>query len=217
MKYIQKKSEPKELVEWKQQDKMYQRGKPLWNRLPTEVKGIVRQSILEEQGSICCYCEREIGDNDFHTEHLRPQGKGGFPEDQLDYNNLLCSCQKNLEKGEPRQCGNAKGSWYDSKLLVSPLDSNCEQQFEFTIDGHIQSAKDSQAAAHTIDKLELGSDKLNALRKSVLEGFIAADLNTEEMQRFIEYYLKKQKGNKFSAFYTTIQNLSRELVKYAVA
>ncbi|MEN8219842.1 MAG: hypothetical protein ABFS56_26535 [Pseudomonadota bacterium] len=74
------------------------------------------------------YRPKEI-DNKIHQlfrliEHFRPQKQ--YPELKLEYNNLLCSCQFELQKTEPRHCGNAKGSWFDENLTISPLEPSCE-------------------------------------------------------------------------------------------
>ncbi|MFT4929251.1 MAG: hypothetical protein ACI8WB_005382, partial [Phenylobacterium sp.] len=145
--------------------------------------------------------------------HLKPQQT--FAPNILDYDNLLCSCQLELSKGEPRHCGNAKGSWYDASLLVSPLDSTCEQQFTFTLDGYINPAGDNAASVQTIKHLALDSDKLRNMREAVIEAFIMDDdISSVEVERFITYYLLK-KDNRFNAFHTTISSLTQELIKLA--
>jgi uncharacterized protein (TIGR02646 family) len=71
---------------------------------------------MEEQGFICCYCERRLEERESHIEHLRPQYP--YVNDQLKYQNMLCSCLKQLNAGEPRHCGNLKGNWYDENQFV---------------------------------------------------------------------------------------------------
>ncbi|MFT4926891.1 MAG: 5-methylcytosine-specific restriction endonuclease McrA, partial [Phenylobacterium sp.] len=71
MKHIVKNDEPDEFLDHKAQDKMYQRGNPRWNRVRADVKTAIRESLLIEQGYICCYCERPIGRGDCHIEHLK--------------------------------------------------------------------------------------------------------------------------------------------------
>lgn len=93
-------------------------------------------ALMAEQGYICCYCERRLTNDDSHIEHFRPQSDPTV--DPLDFGNLLCSCQNQLKKGEPRHCGNLKGEWFDRDLLVSPLIPGCEDRFAFTGDGEIK-------------------------------------------------------------------------------
>ena len=73
MKFINKNQEPKDLENWKQQDKMFLRGNPKWNRVQTSIKDVIRNSLREEQGYICCYCERRLLENDSHIEHFKPK------------------------------------------------------------------------------------------------------------------------------------------------
>lgn len=212
MKAIVKNTEPQALLDWKDEDKMFKRGKPNWDRVSGPIKADIRASLLSEQGYICCYCESSIDIGDCHVEHLKPQGQ--FPLEQLDYDNLLCSCQLSLNKGEPRHCGNAKGSWYDRLLFVSPLDPNCESHFEFTLDGHIKATEGDLGSIATIQHLALNSDKLQALRAAAIEPFIMDDISQEEMAIFVKHYLTKDE-QRFNAFYNTIKGLSHELIEMA--
>ena len=212
MKYIVKESEPLEFTNWKKQDKMFQRGNPKWNRVPSSVKDNIRASLKKEQGYICCYCERELRNNDYHIEHFKPKDK--FSALQLDYSNLICSCQLELKQGEPRHCGNSKGSWFDNNLLISPLNPNCEQQFVFTYNGHILPSNDTNIAAKiTIEKLQLDIDKLVDLRKKAIEPFIELfideNLDANELEKFVNAYLIEKENNngRYNEFYTTIKYL----------
>lgn len=207
MKFIIKQQEPKEFSDWKSNDKMYQRNKPNWNRLPSNIKEIIRKKLVYEQGGICCYCERQLVGNDFHIEHLKPKDKNKYPELQLEYDNLICSCQFELEKEEPRHCGNSKGSWYDETHIISPLNPDCEKQFKYTHDGHIEpNGTTNIMASTTIQKLRLDLDRLNKMREKAIEPFLDEALTLEEMQLFAEKYLEKENG-KFNPFYTTIKYL----------
>jgi len=205
MKYIEKSSvEPSSLSDWKAQDKMYKRAKAKWKRFGKPYKEEFKKDLIDEQGGICCYCEQKLKIDDAHLEHLLPQKLDSFSESLFDYNNLLCSCQKELTKGEPRHCGNSKGSWYDENLLVSPLDTECEVKFKYNSDGTIEPT--DEASQLTINHLQLGIDKLNNLRNNAIEPFLDEELSIEEVQLFAKEYLK-QKDGKYNEFYTTIQYL----------
>ena len=184
---------------------MYQHDQPNWNRLKSSLREIIKDSLVAEQGGICCYCERELLENDLHTEHLKPQSK--FPELQLEYDNLLCSCQLELKSMEQNHCAMNKKDWFDEKLFISPLNPSCQSQFKYTFDGYIQ-ARDTNdlAAKTTIKKLNLNVPKLVAMRRNAIGVFIDADLNLEEVSQFAQGYLEP-KENKFNPFYTSIQNL----------
>lgn len=210
MKFITKGGEPDKILEWKSKDKMYQRGKPNWNRLKSELKELLRDSISAEQGYICCYCERRLNTNEMHIEHFKPKDPNKFPLNQLDYDNLFCSCQLELEKGEPRHCGNSKGSWFDEDIIISPLEPNCETKFKYTIDGQIlPEDKNDIGARATIEKLKLDIDKLNKLREKAIEPFLDEDLTQEDLDEFVQGYLVEKEDNDgyYNEFYTTIKYL----------
>ncbi len=47
MKYIEKGNEPLFFSEWKKKDKMYQREKPNWNRLNSDERKKLRNSLIK--------------------------------------------------------------------------------------------------------------------------------------------------------------------------
>jgi len=149
---------------------------PTYEDLSGTIKEEVKNSLMKEQGYICCYCERRLTDDDSHIEHFNPRSNNAA--NPLDYTNMLCSCQNRLEQGEPRHCGHLKGDWFDNQLLVSPLDPDCEGRFAYTADGKIQPAtKSSDAARMTIVKLGLNINKLCALRNKAIEPFLDENLS----------------------------------------
>ncbi len=197
MKQIKKGSEPKKFTEWK--GLANDNWQPSYNNLRNPEKSIVKTALMEEQGYICCYCEQEVIATDSHIEHFLPQEC--YPEKALDFSNMLCSCQNQIKKGEPRHCGNLKG---DDKLLISPLDEDCEKYFKYTYDGYIEPV--NEKARTTIKKLGLDITKLNALRRDAIEPFIDGLLTEEELMEFVSAFLKKVDG-KYPPFYTTINFL----------
>jgi uncharacterized protein (TIGR02646 family) len=96
MRYIKKQEAPPEFTEWKAQEN--EDWKPFWNSKATNFrnpqKEIVHQSLLTEQGYICCYCQRRINLNNSHIEHFKPKDESCYPELSLEYTNFLASCQK---------------------------------------------------------------------------------------------------------------------------
>ncbi|MEB3174076.1 MAG: retron system putative HNH endonuclease, partial [Cyanobacteriota bacterium] len=98
MKYIQKQAEPLELIQFKNQ--INDNWKPNYADL---YKPPIKQALMQEQGFICCYCEQRLDPEDCHIEHFQPQSDPSV--DPLDFSNMLCSCQNQMQKGEPRHCG----------------------------------------------------------------------------------------------------------------
>lgn len=202
MKHIQKHREPAQFTQWKADNKNL---KVTYDDLHGDIKNIVKQGLMEEQGYICCYCERRLEERDSHIEHLRPQHP--YENDQLNYENMLCSCLKQLRAGEPKHCGALKLNWFDENQFVSPLDPGCEIRFEYTEAGEIKPRKDDKAAETTIAKLGLNIDKLIALRHDAIKPFQDETLTSEELRRFVTGYLQPDSEGRFNPFYTTIHYL----------
>ena len=198
MKRIAKGPEPNAFSSWKAADHMAHR--PRWARVPRSERGAVHASLMREQGFLCCYCEARVTAEDSHVEHFRPRDT--FEGLQLDYDNLLCSCQRNLKGGEPRHCGNKKGRWFKEDLLVSPLAADCEERFRFTADGCIRPRKANDAAATaTIRRLGLDLPKLRGLRRA------AVDALYNDPPKEIDRLLGKPADAVFQPYYSTIKQV----------
>ncbi len=204
MKYIQKGIEPQELTDWK--SLANDDWQPDYDSMGGQLKTIVKESLMQEQGYLCCYCERRLTLNDSHIEHFVPQSNADI--DPLDYSNILCSCQNRLNKGEPRHCGNLKGKWFDSELLISPFDPDCENKFLFIADGRIKPSETGDYSADiTIKKLGIDIPKLNDLRRKAIEPFIDDILSEQELKIFVTAYLEPDSQGAFGEFYMAIKSL----------
>ncbi len=200
MKYITKGQEPQELLDFKAAEN--ENWKPRYGDLTSEAKTALKASLMQEQGWICCYCERRLEDNDSHIEHLRPRSKPQFAAAELEYSNLLCSCQERLKPKEPRHCGTAKDDWYEETLMVSPLDQTCEDRFQFTADGGVYARQNGDVAAQkTIEALNLGIAKLQAMRAAAIEGLL--DLMPADVTR----YLRRDADGTFPPFFVAIRQV----------
>lgn len=207
MKYIKKNVEPQVLVNLK--EKANADWQPTYdNDLRGSDKEEVKKSLMAEQGYICCYCERELTDDDSHIEHFKPQSAG---VDSLDFGNMLCSCLgASHSRREPRHCGFKKDNWHDDDptMMVSPLDKNCEARFKYLGDGRIEpETKSDQGAKETIRRLGLDIPKLNDMRGKSIEPFLDEDLSSDDMRTFVSGYLKKKSSGRFGEFWTTIKYL----------
>lgn len=181
MKYIKKGEEPEDLGKFKASAN--EDWKPTYNDLRSKEKTNIHQNLLEEQGYSCCYCGMGIDKENSHIEHFKPRSV--FPEEQLNYNNLLASCQREREKNEPVHCGVKKADWYDKNLIVSPLEPDSSDFFLYTGSGEILPTNipdKKETAVTTIDKLGLDIDKLNAMRREAINGIVEAVENLEESE-----------------------------------
>jgi uncharacterized protein (TIGR02646 family) len=186
VKYIKKSEEPESFTVWK--NLANEDWQPTWDDFRKPQKTDVHDSLLQEQGFICCYCGRRINTDDSHLEHLKPRTT--YPQSALEYTNILASCQKDTVRKEPLHCGKIKDKWYDDNLMISPLDVNCAEFFRYTDDGQILATNNSEkqlAAETTIDKLALNIDKLKNLRAKSIEPIleIINTITEEERQNLI--------------------------------
>ncbi len=85
MKYIEKNEEPKKFADWKKRE-----NPTTWKYLRYSVKSTVRDSLIDEQGHICCYCGTKIQKDNTRIEHLKP--REFYKQDIFNYSNLLASC-----------------------------------------------------------------------------------------------------------------------------
>ncbi len=204
MKYIQKGLEPVEFIEWKAlSNKDWQAD---WNNFQKPEKVIVHQALLNEQGYICCYCEQRLNKTTSHIEHFRPRET--YPDLTLIYNNFLCSCPgwKQGKSTDPQEhCGASKANWFDEKLMVSPLNPDCEKYFQYTAIGEIRpnyAAPESKAAEATINHCKLNHAILIKMREEALEGL--DDLTQDEAIKLIKSYQQRDVNGQYEAFCSVI-------------
>lgn len=184
MKYIQKSAPPESLEEYKKTE-----GASFDDLSDnhTNIKRELKNSLIAEQGGICCYCGTRIDRTDSMIEHFKPKAKNCFPELQLEYSNLLASClggavERRTNKKFPIFCDANKR---DRVINVSPTDPDCESYFEYDSAGHIHGT--TPEAQHAIRILNLDNDVLNNRRKAAIGAYIKLpkDTNWQEEIRFL--------------------------------
>lgn len=155
---------------------------PGYGDLQNPQKRKLHESLLREQGWVCCYCGRQIDLHDSHIEHFRPQER--YAELALNYENLHASCIRETQPGKPLHCGHAKGADFDEALQISPLDAQCESRFAYTLDGGIMPSDTTDVqAAYMIELLRLDIAFLRNRRSAeVCSVFDAAFLETATVQ-----------------------------------
>lgn len=163
MRFIKKTSEPQFLIEFKSEFKKINRSDAAYDNINSDLKDNLKDILSYEQSFICCYCMKRIKIDNSHIEHLKPQS--GYSQDSLDYFNLLVSC--NGINNSNNNCGHKKGSWYDEKVFISPLDKDCEKYFSYSLSGKIDSSSDN--GNKTIEKLNLNSYHLVRARKAMID------------------------------------------------
>jgi len=151
--------------------------------------------LVKEQKYICAYCCCEIDEESAHNEHIEPRHpRVGVSKRSLDYNNIVASC---YGFAGDETCGAKKENEYDETRFVSPLDSECEANFSYNPNGHMEGDE------YTIELLNLNSYKLKQAREAVYRTImymdkkdielIYCDYENESLQPFINvirWYLK---------------------------
>lgn len=130
----------------------------------------LRAALCVEQGHICCYCMQRIQPDADHMKIEHWRCRDSYPDEQLDYRNLLAACNGN--EGQPRSkqhCDTRKGN---SLLSWNPADPvhNVETVITYLGNGRIKSS-DHTLNGELNSVLNLNEVFLVNNRKAVLESF----------------------------------------------
>lgn len=219
MKYISKGSPPAELRHWFDQQPV-EEGRRIncsYRVMPSEVKVVVKQRLLDEQGRLCCYTGRRIDEQSSHIEHFKPQSLCANHED-VDYNNLLAAYPGDNEKRKCSYGAHARDNC-DESLLVSPLHPSCEHSFRFNEYGAIQAAdSNDQRAQETINRLRLHDQSLTELRKQAIVSALYRKNQPHspaQLQTIVERYCLRDGNNHFFPFCYVIVQAAQELIRKA--
>ncbi|PAX52396.1 retron system putative HNH endonuclease [Brunnivagina elsteri] len=202
MKYINKSQEPGSLTVWNRKQ-----GKKIsnWKSFNKSVKEDVYQSLLREQGYICCYCGINISRRNCHVEHFRPKSK--YQDLTFTYTNLIASCQgeDEVRPTKPVHCGHKKTNWFDDDLMISPLNPQCVNYFRYSGSGDILPTNDVEmqiAAKTTIDILALNIDKLRKMRRVAVDAVLEMieGLSDAEVKLLAEGYQRVDDSGKYTPF-----------------
>lgn len=172
MKHVTKGQPAPEFEAWKVSDDP--NWAPGYVDLQNPQKRKLHESLLNEQGWVCCYCGRQIDLHDSHIEHFRPQER--YADLALNFENMHASCIRETQPGMPLHCGHAKGADFDEALQISPLDAHSESRFTYTWDGDIipSDVTDTQAA-YMVELLKLDIAFLRDRRLEVIGRIFDAD------------------------------------------
>ncbi|NMD68765.1 TIGR02646 family protein [Bacillus sp. DNRA2] len=211
MKHIHKKPSPSAFEHWKSSAG----PQASYTTIPPSIKAIVRQSLLDEQFWLCCYCGLSLTRNNVHIEHFRPQSK--FKSLQLDYQNLHASCMGKLIHHEAELsdfCGHSKKDWFDPVLMVSPLDPDCESYFEYGFDGTIRAANHHRGAEETIHRLGLNTYLPRKQREEAINAILdIIDLSdTDQIKLMIRFLETPDETNRLPSFSFVIARLLKSLL-----
>lgn len=168
MKYIKKGESPQSLEEYKKTEGASYKD---LNKNHTWIKREIKNSLITEQGGICCYCGTRIEQTDSVIEHFKPKARDLFPELQLEYSNLLASCfggqiDKRTNRRFPLCCDASKKY---RVIEVSPTDPDCESCFKYDDEGNIYGT--TPEARHAIQILNLNNEVQKNRRRAAIQAY----------------------------------------------
>lgn len=202
MKQILKSPAPRELTQWFKAQHSSDQGQIncRYPNLPSDIRSIIKQRLLEDQGYICCYTGIRINDDRSHIEHLKPQSRYFKNNEDVDYDNLLAA----YPGANANQClygAHAKADWYDEDHLISPLSSQCETAFQFDLEGRIQSTASNTAAQNTTDRLKLNDASLTEMRQQAIQGLLFDDsISIKQAEKLLAEIYQKDSHQKLRPF-----------------
>lgn len=106
----------------------------VWTELEAEAKRDIKEALLKQQRSVCCYCTCTISYETMKVEHWAPQK--GFESKRLDWDNLLAACDGGERSSGELHCDSSKGS---SSITLDPSRQEHIQKLKYSMSGRISS------------------------------------------------------------------------------
>ncbi|MBR5509859.1 MAG: hypothetical protein IKV59_07380 [Lachnospiraceae bacterium] len=197
---IIKQSEPDHFRLWKQNFRNVNGRDAVYDDLmETSEYGMLKNSLLEEQGYICCYCEKAIGRGgmrDCNIEHFMPRHPDSrflssqeceqCKNAQMDYANLFASCLGEHAYSADH-CNHKKDNWFDFEVCVSPAEDEIETLFGFRADGKIFAIGSNKKGEELRRHLGLDSYVLNEQRKAAYDTVMEIEFGSDELLDDVSY------------------------------
>lgn len=197
---------------------LQEQKKVIWEKLSGSDKQNVKLSLLQEQGFICCYCQRPIAlDKNTIIEHFNARSTN--PEQMFDYENMFACCDggdsdRTNKIRTPVYCGAKKD---DKSLPISPLDANCENHFKYIKEDSpdkdnkplVIIESDTKEGKSAIRILNLDNKFLNKRRGEFIDGFIQG-ISKEEIEESL-LKIKQKQDRKFEPFCVALEQILQSL------
>jgi uncharacterized protein (TIGR02646 family) len=202
MRWIRKRTEPRELTEWRLRYRTDVNFGYDLLRKDQMVTNALTGSLLEEQGWLCAYTGRSIDDLSCHIEHLKAQAHcvRGEGED-VSYRNLVACFPGPNYGGEYPYGAHQKKAWPapgEEHQFLSPLEESCERRFHFSYGGKVKPANGTdEAARRTIEKLKLDHSELTDLRRAAIRGALQPNdrwLTRKQAEHLLQRYNTPARG-----------------------
>lgn len=211
MKYIRKGASPRQLIEWFNCQPM-ENGERIncrYEQLDSEVKKIVEQQLLQEQGWLCCYTGMSITGDNFHIEHLVPRSvsKSQGTHEDVNYQNMLAAYPQG-------NCPFGAKIRENKPFPVTPLQPICEHKFRFDLDGHITGIDED--ANTTINCLRLDHEMLDEMRKAAIDEVLFPNhhrLSPAQINVIVRDYCSRNGSRRFPKFCFVVAQAAQQLLE----
>jgi uncharacterized protein (TIGR02646 family) len=191
-----------------------------YREMPREVKSVVLEALVDEQGQLCAYTMRRIDANMSHIEHVKPESLCRLDArgSDLDFANMLACFPR---EGMPRFCrygAQKKEDWWNAALFVSPLSPTCERMFRFKRDGTVSALPASAAARNTIRILALDHPTLTEDRRRAIDEYLYGQSHNAPLSRAQASRLRERvcaiSNGRFIEFCVALRDALGEHVEY---
>ena len=156
----------------------------------------LKESLLQEQGYICCYCMSRISAEQMRVEHFRPRR---YTESVMAYDNLMAACSG--ISNQHRHCDTNKA---DQEISINPTDHRCETIISYSSNGKIRFLEEYRADIE--DTLNLNNPILIANRKAALDATLDLlkranrGFSTGSLEKTLAKFQAKDEGGRYSPF-----------------
>ena len=165
----------------------------------------LRKALLQEQGFICGYCMRRIGEANSRIEHIKPQSLSvsqGKPEETLDYSNMIVCCDGDINVFNSEKQFHCDRHKKETPISFTPFEQRAVDSISYSSNtGEIKSS-DSKINDDINKVLNLNIERLKGNRLAVLQGVVVMlgmkkDWKKAEIQSLLQNYTNKDtKGEK---------------------
>ncbi|OQW88986.1 MAG: hypothetical protein BWK78_07930 [Thiotrichaceae bacterium IS1] len=171
----------------------------------TPVKEVIRQQLLDEQGYLCAYCLGRLKNDRLSMKIEHWHGQENYPEEQLDYKNMLAVCGGNEgESPEKQHCDTKKGHL---ALCYHPANPNHNVAGKITYrgDGTITS-NDALLNEQLENVLNLNYIRLKSNRREVLHAVLQilnvqpGTRSTNEIRRILKVWQNRDSEGKYKEY-----------------
>lgn len=185
---------------------------------------LMRRQLYEDQGYVCCYCNRRISGHGDITEHVKP--KSVYREYVGEYKNLLIACEggqhipstvpqggkKFRRRQYPLHCDQKKGH---DELPISPLTAKCEWCVHYEpLTGRVY----GDAAVMDMErKLNLNHPALMKERKEEIKNWCYDSngnvLSSDLLEKVFSKMMTREADGRYHNLYYVIASAALELVR----